>query len=192
MTSCLVELWTDVEWTLNDCFLRLKATCVTLSRSQLTHLTRPLWDCNWPLTCSSWQGPASLLVAPPAGWVSPDSEDIRGRRTVAGPSCCTLPVPHPAHTQRVYHYPGGCPGQRSWPLTQQISPGSVTYCKNADGLKHSSCHVWLREGHSGTWEMWPFHKWRQWTRTSPSELKLQTYCLVHWCKCLICCICFRK
>lgn len=32
----------------------------------------------------------------------------------------------------------------------------------------------------------------QWTRWSHWQFELQTYCLVHWCKCLIYCICFRK
>lgn len=111
-----------IHWT----FRSLNATCnrklllapvLSYTIRSTLNFIRHFRDPHWPLTCSSLQGPASLSVAPPAGRVPPDSTDVRRRSSAAGPCCCTLPLPHPAHAQRVYHHSGDCTGERSWPLT---------------------------------------------------------------------------
>lgn len=111
-----------IHWT----FQSLNASCnwklllapvLSYTISPSLNFIRHFGDPHWPLTCSFLQGPASLSVAPPAGRVPPDGTDVRRSSSAARPCCCPLPLPHPAHTQRVYHHSGDCTGERSWPLT---------------------------------------------------------------------------
>lgn len=72
----------------------------------------------WPVFL---QGPTPPSVAPPAGRVSSDCTDLWGQRFASRPGCCSLPVPHLAHTRWVHHHPGSSAGQRDRTLTENHS-----------------------------------------------------------------------
>lgn len=125
----------------------------------------------------SLQGQTPVSVVPPAGRVSPDSSDVWGRRSAAGPGRPALPLSHPANPQRLQHHPGGGAGQRGRTLT-------LTRKTRPDEMRWK-----LREGRDAfrlllNVTMIKVVGWRR------RLFKHQTYRFVHWCKMSY--ICSRK